>query len=623
MELASERTSPTKTEPFSAFVLIPLVGLTAGLVARLFGYDALSGPIWAAATIPVLVALIFEIWRSLHAGKVGLDIVAALSMSAALAVGEYLAAAIVALMYSGGQYLENYAERRARRDMSLLLERVPRFAMRYGKDGLERIPIASIAPGDRLMIRLGDIVPVDGQVAEKAATLDQSALTGESVPVRLDAGADVMSGSTNAGEAFDLIASRPASESTYAAIVRLVEQAQQSRAPMSRLADRYSLVFLAVTVLLAGGAWLLTSDPVRAVAVLVVATPCPLILAVPIAWIAGMSRAARSGILIKSGAALELMGRTRVLVIDKTGTLTVGRPEVKDVLTSGDAAADEVLRLAASLDQASKHVVADAIVADARARGLTLSVPTGVAETPGDGLTGMVDGRRVSVGGRGYVSSQIGTPIARPATIAPGTVTVSVGIDGVHAAEIVMADRLRSGTDSFLRNVRRLGIERIVLATGDRADIAKVVAGGLDIDEIRAELTPDQKVMVVLSERKYGPVLMAGDGVNDAPALAAADVGVAMGARGAAASAQAADVVLLVDHVDRIVPAMSIAKRSRNIALQSVIAGLGLSGLAMVAAAFGYLPPVQGAILQEVIDVTVIANALRALGGKTEPSDAG
>ncbi len=619
MGLSSETTPPTKTEPrtFPAIVLIPLIGLSAGLVAKAAGYEMLSGVLWAVSTVPVLLALVIEIWSSLRAGKVGLDIVAALSMSAALAVGEYLAAAIVALMYSGGQYLERFAEHRARRDMSTLLARVPRFAMRHRDGELEEVPIDVVEPGDRLLIRLGDIVPVDGIVAAGAAILDQSALTGEAVPVRIGAGADVMSGSTNAGEAFDLVASRRAQESTYAAIVRLVEQAQQSRAPMARLADRFALVFLAVTVVLAGGAFAFSSDPIRAVAVLVVATPCPLILAVPIAWVSGMSRAARNGILIKSGAALEIMGRVRALEIDKTGTLTVGKPEVTTILTSDETPADELLRLAASLDLASKHVMAEAIVADARQRDLVLSVPKGVSETPGEGVAGNVDGRDVVVGGRQFVSSRIGKPIARRPEIAPGTVTVSVGIDGVHAGEIVLADRLRDGTGELLKNLRAVGVARIVLATGDRADVAKAVTGGLDIDSVRADLSADQKVLVVLSERKGGPVMMAGDGVNDAPALAAADVGVAMGARGAAASAQAADVVLLVDDLGRIVPAMQIAQRSRKIALQSVVAGLTLSGAAMIVAAFGHLPPVQGALLQEAIDITVIVNALRALGGKS------
>ena len=272
---------------------IAVIGLVAGFAVRWLGFGAWSGTIWAAAVVPVLAALVVDIWQSLRAGKVGLDIVAALSMSAALAIGENLAAAIVALMYAGGQYLEAFAEGRARRDMSLLLARVPRFAMRHRDGALEEVSIASIVPGDRLLIRRGDVTPVDGTVAAGVAILDQSALTGESIPVRFEPGAEVMSGATNAGESFDLAASRRADESTYAAIVRLVEQAQRSRAPMTRLADRYSLVFLAVTIALAAAAWLFSGDPVRAVAVLVVATPCPLILAVPIAWVAGMSRAAR------------------------------------------------------------------------------------------------------------------------------------------------------------------------------------------------------------------------------------------------------------------------------------------------------------------------------------------
>jgi heavy metal translocating P-type ATPase len=602
-------------------IAVAVIGLAAGLTARLFGAEDWSNALLIAGVVPVLAALIVEIWQSLRSGKVGLDIVAALSMSAALLVGEYLAAAIVALMYAGGQYLERFAESRARRDMSALLERVPRFAVRHRNGALEEAPIDAVAPGDLLLIRRGDIVPVDGIVTGGLAILDQSALTGESIPVQLAAGSDAMSGSTNVGESFDLTATRRAGDSTYAAIVRLVEQAQRSRAPMARLADRYSLVFLFVTVTLALAAWFGSGDPVRAVAVLVVATPCPLILAVPIAWVSGMSRAARSGILIKSGAALETLGRIRALVIDKTGTLTVGKPEVSQILPIGPIEPVALLRFASSLDQASQHVVAAAIVSDARRRGLALAVPADVSETPGEGVIGTVDGHRVAIGGRCFVSTAIGKPIAAREGLPPGALTVHVGIDGAHAGIIVLTDRLRDGTDDLLSRLRAVGIERIVLATGDRADVAKAVTAGLAVDAVRAELSPDQKVLVVVAERKSGPVMMVGDGVNDAPALAAADVGLAMGARGAAASAQAADVVLLVDDLSRLYPAVWIAQRARSIALQSVIAGIGLSGLAMIAAAFGYLPPVQGAILQEAIDVAVIVNALRVLGG--EPARTG
>ncbi len=591
-------------------------GLAAGFAVQLVSLGGWSQTIWAAATVPVLAALVAEIVTSLRRGELGLDIVAALSMSAALAVGQELAAAIVALMYAGGQYLESFAERAARREMTALLARVPRVALRHRDGALEEVPLDLVMPGDRLLVRQGDVVAVDGTVASGAAVLDQSALTGEALPVTRATGEPVMSGSTNAGEAFDLMASARAEESTYAGIVRLVEAAQASRAPMSRLADRYAIVFLAVTVALAGAAWGLTTDPIRAVAVLVVATPCPLILAVPVALVSGLSRAARLGILIKGGRAIEALAAVRALVIDKTGTLTRGEARLVETRLADTFTADELLRLAASLDQASKHVIAQTLVGEARSRGLTLAVPSEVAETAGEGVSGRVDGRAVTVGGLRYVESKTGQNLrALAGERQPGALAVAVAVDGKPAGLLILSDALRAGTEQLLRALRDLGIARIVLATGDRREVARFVAAGLSIDSVRAELTPDQKILVVVAERKNGPVMMIGDGVNDAPALAAADVGLAMGAKGAAASAEAADVVLLVDQLDRVLPAVRIARRSRRIALESVIAGMGLSIAAMIAAAFGYLPPVQGALLQEVIDVLVIFNALRALRG--------
>ena len=470
-----------------------------------------------------------------------------------------------------------------------------------------------IAPGDRLLIRQGDIVPVDGTIAAPAAFLDTSALTGESLPVKLAFGAEAMSGSTNAGDAFDLVATREARDSTYAGIVRLVEQAQSSKAPMSRLADRWSLGFLIVTVAIAFAAWWFTNDPIRAVAVLVVATPCPLILAVPVALVAGLSRAAHYGVLIKGAGPLEAMARARTLILDKTGTLTDGRPQIVSIDTHDGIEADELLGLAAALDQATKHPVAQAIVDCARERGLTLPVPQEVRETPGEGLTGIVEGRRVIVGGHGFVVGRVDARAADHPALSAGSVLVAVGIDGKLAGHMVMTDPLRDGTHDMLSGLRRQGVNRIILATGDRQEVAERVTAGLGLDGIRAGLTPDQKVLLVLSERKRGPVMMVGDGVNDAPALAAADIGVAMGARGAAASAEAADVVLLVDRVDRLGPGVEVARGARRIALESVVAGIGLSVMGMVAAALGYLTPVQGALIQEAIDVAVILNALRAL----------
>jgi heavy metal translocating P-type ATPase len=552
---------------------------------------------------------------SLRRGDIGLDIVAALSMTAAVAFGEELAACVVALMYAGGQYLESFAERHARREMTALLSRVPREALRHRNGALESVAIDDIAVGDRLLIRQGDVVPVDGSVASGIAVLDQSALTGESIPAQQQAGSPVMSGASNVGEAFDLVATRRAAESTYAGIVRLVEAAQRSKAPMSRLADRFALVFLAITLVIAGTAWLSTGDPIRAVAVLVVATPCPLILAVPVAIVSGLSRAAKHCILIKGGEALETMARVRVLVVDKTGTLTHGKARLQAVHVTPEFSEQQVLRMAASLDQASKHIIARTIVSEARRRAIALAIPDEVAETPGEGIEGIIDGRPVMVGGTHFVAARLaGTPppaAAWPRT--PGSVTVSVAVGGRLAGELVFTDELRAGTGEFLQDLRQLGVERIVLATGDRRDVAEALVAGQSFDAVRSELTPDQKVMLVLSERKHGPVMMAGDGVNDAPALAAADVGVAMGAGDTAASVEVADVVLLVDQLNRIVPAIEIARRSRVIALQSVIAGIGLSTVGMIAASLGAITPVQGALLQEAIDVAVIANALRAL----------
>ena len=570
----------------TALLLVALSGLLSGLAFYAAGLREVAGLAWSFGVLPVLGALVLEILRSLWRGEVGLDIVAALSMIAALGVGETLAASVVALMYSGGTFLEGFAEGRARRDMHDLLSRVPRSATRHRHGSLEEVPLDAIRPGDRLLIRQGEIVPVDGTVASGTAFVDTSALTGESLPVRLAHASAVMSGSTNAGDAFDLGVTRPASDSTYAGIVRLVAAAQKSRAP---------------------------GDPGRAVAVLVIATPCPLILAVPVALVAGLSRAAHFGVLIKGAGALERMARVTTLILDKTGTLTDGRPQIVAIDSAGGMAEDAILRLAAALDQASTHPVAQAVVAAATARGLVLPLPSDVVENAGEGVTGMVAGQNVVVGGHDFVAGHLKEPPGHYPALAAGAVLVAVAADGCLVGHLVMADPLRDGTARTLGTLRRQGINRILLATGDRAEVAQKVAGGLGLDAIRAGLRPDQKVALVQQERRNGLVMMVGDGVNDAPSLAAADVGVAMGARGAAASAEAADVVLLVDKIDRLGQGVEIARRSLRIAGESVAAGIGLSFLGMLAAAFGYLTPVEGALIQEVIDVAVILNALRAL----------
>jgi heavy metal translocating P-type ATPase len=596
-------------------VAIAASGLAAGAGLWWLGRPDWSSYAFALATVPVLLALIVEIAQSLRRGDVGLDVVAALSMSAALVFGETLAGNVVALMYAGGQLLETFAQGRARREMTALLGRVAHSAMRYRDQELEEVPISAILPGDRLLIRKGETLPVDGHVAESAASLDLSALTGESMPQQVARGGEGLSGAVSVGSPFELIASRPAAESTYAAIVRLVEAAQASKAPMVRLADRYAIWFLAFTVAMATAAWALTGDPIRALSVLVVATPCPLILAVPVAIISGISRVARIGVLVKGGGILEALARVEIAVLDKTGTLTHGHATVSEIRATAGLDESEVFRLAASLDQASGHVVAAALIGEATRRGLALSAPHDVDETAGEGLTGVVDGRHVAVGGEGYVAGHLVAPA--PAELRDGlsrdAMTVAVALDGVTAALIVLEDPVRADAGQLLDALRAAGVRRIVLASGDRDGVAQSVGKRLGVDASIGALDPEGKVTIVRREAATGPVMMVGDGVNDAPALAAADVGVAMGARGTAASSEAAGVVLLVDQLGPLAKAISIAKRARGIALESVFAGLGLSVIAMIAAAFGYLSPVQGALIQEAIDVAVILNALRAL----------
>jgi heavy metal translocating P-type ATPase len=595
--------------------LWPATSLFVGTAAWWMGRPDLADWFWAGGVVPVLIALAIQIIISLRQGEVGLDVVALLSMTGALVLGEPLAGNVVALMYAGGELLENFADNRARRELKALLARAPKSAMKYGPTGLVEVATEALVPGDRVLVRAGDVVPVDGTVSSATALLDQSALTGEALPVRRGTGDAVLSGSVNADAAFDIITTKRAAESAYAGIVRLVEAAQSAKAPMVRLADRYAIWFLLVTIIVAGGAWMATGDPIRALAVLVVATPCPLILAVPVAIVSGVSLAARHGVLVKGGGVLETLARVSVLVIDKTGTLTAGHASLVATHTINGFVANDVLRFAASLDQASNHIVAEALVAAAREQGLTLAAPTDVREVAGAGVKGRVDGHSVVIGGVGFVREQSGfvDDLVTADITREGNIVVAVAIDGRAAGALVLADSIRPEAPTVLAAFRQRGIFRIILASGDHAGVSNAVGAKLQVDEVKSGLTPEAKVATVIAERTNGIVMMIGDGVNDSPALAAADVGIAMGARGAAPSSEAADAVLLVDRLDRIVEVMDVARRSRRIALQSVVVGIGLSFAAMIVAAFGYLPPVQGALFQEVIDVAVILNALRAL----------
>jgi heavy metal translocating P-type ATPase len=520
-------------------------------------------------------------------------------------------------MYAGGNVLEDFAIARAERDLKSLIDRAPRVAHRRVGSTIEDLPIDQVAIGDNILVRGGEIVPVDGVVLSHSATIDEAALTGEPIPVSRQVGELARSGSLNAGESFEIRASATASESTYAGIVRMVSAAQTARSPFIRMADRYALLLLPLTLAAAGGAWFFSNDPVRALAVLVAATPCPLILAAPVAFIAGIGQAAKRGILVKGGGPLEALARTRTVVFDKTGTLTIGGARLVAIEAAPGHSADEILQIAASLEQASHHVVAAAIVDAATARGLKLVIPSKAHETMGSGLEGVIDGRTVRVGSHQMVCGSHkpeGWALRALRRAAwRSALSVFVAVEGQLIGVILLADELRRETPRAVQSLRTAGVSRIIMVTGDRADAAETMAAALDLDAVLAEREPADKVDAVTTEQRQNPTAMVGDGINDAPALAAANVGIAMGARGASASSEAADVVILVDRLDRVSEAFSIALRTRDIALQSILAGMTLSGVAMGFAAVGLLPPIAGALTQEAIDVAVILNALRAL----------
>ncbi|AXA44211.1 heavy metal translocating P-type ATPase [Rhizobium leguminosarum] len=588
-------------------VLSSLLALAAAFAFYLAGHGPEYRLILVGCTSLSLLSLCVEIAKKLQKEEYGLDLIAALAMGSSLWFGEYLAGAIVGLMYSGGQFLEAYAHRRADEGMSALLAQVPRTALRLDGTGFQEIPIEKIAVGDVLLIRKGDIVPADGALVGEVATIDQAVLTGEPFPVRIAKGGSISSGATNEGDAVEIRVLSRAEDSTYAGIVRLVEASKRSKAKLMRLADRFSVWFLFATIAVAGLSAILSGDMSRIVAVLVVATPCPLILAVPVALAAGTSKAAKEGVLVKGAGPLEALAQATVVVFDKTGTLTAGQPEVGAI--DGPEHPDRILRLAASLDQASGHVVGRALVDEAHRRGWVLTRPSGVTETAGSGISGIVDGVHVDVGGDTYFGE---APPSGP-NGSSSAMRVKVLFDGASAGTITLEDRLRKDAVQLVNQLRASGISRIVLASGDELPIATAIARSLGLDDVAARLDPADKVAVIEKERVHGRVLMVGDGVNDAPALAAAEVGIAVGVENLAAAAEAADIVLVRDDLTKIATAIGIARRSRKIALQSIYTGIGLSLIAMGFAGAGYLPPVGGALLQEAIDVAVILNALRAL----------
>jgi heavy metal translocating P-type ATPase len=557
--------------------------------------------------------------RAMLQRRFGLDILAVTAIMATVLVGEYVAALIVVLMLTGGEALEDYADRRAKRELDALLSRAPQRAHRAEGGEYVDIPVDEVRVGDVLLVRPSELLPVDGVLLSARTSLDESSITGESIPVEKTAGDEVPSGAVNGTEAVEIRATQTAAASQYQQIVALVAQAAESKAPVVRLADRYAVPFTVFSLALAAAAWWASGEAVRFAEVLVLATPCPLLIAAPVAFIGGMSRAARNGIIVKSGGVLERLARARTVVFDKTGTLTRGSPALTEVRPVPPFGADELLALVASAEQYSSHVLAASFIQAARERGLALAEADSAEEAATNGVVARIGGREVVVGKFRFIASH--APAAVRVPLAPGQLAVYVAVDGAPAGVLIASDPMRDDAAVTLRRLSDLGVVDTMMLTGDAQETAEHVAGELGIDRVQAECSPADKVATVAAVAER-PVVMVGDGVNDAPVLAAADVGIAMGAKGATAASESADAVILVDEIAGVATAVRIGADTVRIALQSIWLGIAISVVLMSIAAFGVIPATVGAIVQELVDLATILAALRAIGGRLDAREA-
>ncbi len=586
--------------------------IAIGIVLQIAGQTTALAWLFSTFSLLVAIRLLWGMAQDLRTGRYGVDILAIMAIVSTIIVGEYWATIVIVLMLTSGEALEDYANRRATRELSALLARAPLVAHLKKSDGnIEDIAVADVKAGDTLIIKPQEVVPVDATLLTKIAVFDESSLTGESLPVEHKKGQELLSGSVNGSTAITVKALRPAKDSQYQQIIELVKAASSSQAPFVRLADRYAVPFTIISLLIAGLAWGISGDGVRFAEVLVVATPCPLLLGAPIAFISGMSRSAKHGIIVKNGGTLEKLSRIKTVAFDKTGTLTHGEPEVAEIVPVKGVSSKELLKIAASAEHQSAHTLAQALQVAAKKRGITLAAARHVRETTAQGLEAHIGKHKVLVGKIAFLRSHK-LQVEEPETTT-GETAVYVARDGKYIGSINFADRVREDSSETLRQLTHTGVQHTLMLTGDANATAARIARELGIEHFRAECLPKDKVTEV-KNITHRPVMMVGDGVNDAPVLAAADVGVAMGARGSTAASETADVVIMLDDISRVSLAISIARRTMRIALQSVWIGIAISIGLMLVAATGVIPAVVGAGLQEVVDVIVIFNALRAHG---------
>ncbi|POH70203.1 cadmium-translocating P-type ATPase [Cryobacterium zongtaii] len=605
-----------------AFRRYPVVAATIliGLLGLLLWAAGLTVAVqWLFSALGLVVVGIQGVGmiKRMRQGSFGVDLLAIMAIIATILVGEYVATLLIVLMLSGGAALEDYAAGRAQRELNALLDRVPQIAhlLRGGSSDVDDVPATLVQIGDLLLVRPAEIVPVDADLVSASAAFDESSLTGESLPVERHAGDPVLSGSINGQAAATVRATALAADSQYQQIVALVAEAAASKAPVVRLADRYAVPFTAGALLIAGLAWFVSGDPVRFAEVLVVATPCPLLLAAPVAFMGGMSRAARNGIIVKGGGVLEKLARAKTVVFDKTGTLTYGTPAIARVCPEDPFSEDELLSLAASAEQYSSHVLAASVITAAETRGLVMQRTESAVEVPAHGVTARFGDQEVVVGKLSFVAEH--APDAYPADLSGGELAIYLAVDGRYAGCIVASDQVRDNARATIAALERLGVRESVMLTGDTRPTANHIARLVGITRVRADCLPADKVDAVRAIRER-PVIMVGDGVNDAPVLAVADVGIAMGAKGSTAASESADAVILLDDLSRAARAVAIGRDTVRIALQCIWLGIALSIGLMIAAAFGLIPATVGALLQELVDLATILNALRAIGGRRD-----
>jgi heavy metal translocating P-type ATPase len=588
-----------------------------GLIVDLSGKHTAAHWILGVTALIIAIPLLKGMWEDFSAGSYGIDILALTAIVTSVILHEYWTAMVIVLMLTGGEALEDYAEHRSKVELDALLTRAPQQAhVIRGKRTVD-VPVSQIQIGDRIIIKPGEIVPVDAVILEGSGSFDESSLTGESVPEVKASGETILSGALNIDGAITAKATQIAAHSQYQQIIKLVKSAAASQAPFVRMADRYSIPFTIIAFAIAGSVWAFSGDATRFLEVIVVATPCPLILAAPIAIISGMSRAAKQGIIVRTGSALERLAHVRTIAFDKTGTLTQGKPVVAAIVTYGKHTKTEVLSYAAALESGSTHVLASAINNEATAKKVKMPKARHIRETAGHGLSAVIAGKTILVGRLSLLEKN---DVITPKNFTPSrlkqTVTY-VAIDNELAGVITFSDEIRPDSASTLERLKQLGIRNFVMITGDNKSAAASVAKKLGIGDVVAEALPAGKLQAI-DAIKAKPVAFVGDGVNDAPVLTAADVGIALGARGSTAASESADLIIMQDSLSQVASGVDIAHRTFKIARQSILVGIGLSVVLMLIFATGKFTPIYGAVIQEVVDVVVIFNALRAhSGGRT------